>query len=263
MHAAGTFCWTELMTTDVAKAKTFYANVLGWKYKEVPMPGGAGGNYVMPQIEGKDAAGMSNMDPKQMKSVPPHWGLYVAVTDVDASYKKATEVGGKGLMPPFDIPGVGRMAVLQDPTGAVFSLWWQKGTHEGFGVDATKTGKAANGAFCWGELMTDNLDRAQPFYTKLFGWTTKVGSHEGSKYVEWMAGDKAIGGMMPIPPGVKMPPAWMAYFTVPDVDKAADAVKKSGGTVHMGPMDVPNVGRMATVADPQGAVFNVIKLARH
>ena len=259
MHAAGTFCWTELMTTNVGKAKPFYKAVLGWDYKEVPMPGGSG-TYTMPQVGGKDAGGFSDLDPNLAKNgVPPHWGLYVAVTDVDATFKKAGELGGKGLMQPFDIPNIGRMAVLQDPTGATISLWWQKGNHSGFGTDAAKNSADANGGFCWGELMTSNIDKAQSFYSKLFGWKTK-GSPD---YVEWEINGQAIGGMMPIPQGQKMPSVWMPYFAVANADKAIDAAKKNGGKVLMGPMDMDNVGRFAAVQDPQGAAFNVIKLSRN
>lgn len=256
MHRAGDFCWTELMTTDVAKVCPFYATVLGWSYKEVPMPGVAGGTYVMPQVSGVDAGGMSNMDPEQAKQMPPNWGLYVAVDDVDASQKKATELGGKVVMPAFDIPEVGRMAVIQDPTGAVLSLWWKDGKHSGFGTGnfAEKTG-----AFCWGELMTGNVDKARDFYTKLFGWKTGGDAN----YVEWMNGDRHIGGMMAIPKeAAGMPPAWLAYFTVPDTKKAVELATKNGGKLLHGPREMAGVGVFAAIADPTGAVFNVYQSAR-
>ena len=255
-HKAGDFCWIELMTTDVAKVRPFYTALLGWKYKEVPMPGGMGGTYVMPQVDGIDAAGMSRMDPQQAKQMPPHWGLYVAVENVDATQKKATELGGKVLMPAFDIPDVGRMAVIQDPSGAVISLYWKDGKHSGFGTGsfAEKTG-----AFCWGELMTDNIDRAKTFYTKLFGWTTGG----DPSYVEWMNGGRHIGGMMTIPKEAKgMPPAWVAYFTVPDTRKAIDIAKQNGGKMLDGPREMEGVGIFATIQDPAGAVFSLYQSGR-
>jgi uncharacterized protein len=250
-HKAGTFCWTELMTTDLAKARPFYAALLGWTYKEVPMPGGPGA-YLMPQVEGKDAAGMAALQPEQAKQMPPHWSVYVAVDDVAATLKKATDLGAKTVMPTFDIPNVGRMAVFQDPTGAHLSLWWTKGMHAGTGTDAAKTG-----AFCWSELLTTNIDKAQGFYTKLFGWKTKGGDHAGANYVEWQNGNETIGGMMSVPKGVTMPSSWMPYFTVPDAKKRAEVAKMSGGQILNGPMEIPSVGWSATIADPQGAVFSL------
>lgn len=250
-HKAGTFCWTELMTTDLAKARPFYSAVLGWTYKEVPMPGGPG-PYVMPQVEGRDAAGMATLQPAQMKQIPPHWSVYVAVDDVAATLKKANELGAKTVMPAFDIPDVGRMAVFQDPTGANLSLWWTRGQHAGTGTDSAKTG-----ALCWTELMTTNIDKAQSFYTKLFGWKTKGGDLQGNAYVEWQIGADTIGGMMSVPKGTTMPSAWMPYFAVPDVKKRAEVAKMSGGQILNGPMEIPDVGWVATLADPQGAVFSL------
>ena len=249
MAQAGSFCWNELHSTDVAKAKAFYTAVLGWKYKEMPMPGEAG-IYSMTQIDGKDASGLGGMPPGTPPGVPSHWSIYVAVEDVDATVKKALELGAKTLMPAFDIPQVGRMAVIQDPTGATISLWWNKSTHSGSLAEPTK-----EGAFCLAELMTTNVDRAAGFYTKLFPWKTKA---EDTSYTEWQLGGQSIGGLMAIPKEAKgMPPSWMPYFTVADVAKTADLVKKNGGKLLNGPMEIPKVGKFATVQDPQGGVFNL------
>ena len=252
-HQAGSFIWSELHTTDVAGAKTFYAAVLGWKYKEMPLPGGEG-IYVMPQIDGKDVAGMGGMMPGTPKGTPPHWSLYVAVSDVDATMKKVSELGGKALMPGFDIPNVGRMAILQDPTGGVIALFGAGG-HQGSAADPNR-----EGAFCWAELMTDNVDKAASFYTKIFPWKTKA---EDTSYTEWQLDGKSIGGLMTIPKEAKgMPANWMPYFTVVDVAKSVEKAKKAGGKILNGPMEIEKVGKFATVQDPQGGAFNLYQSAR-
>lgn len=115
----GKFSWNELMTTDEAAAKKFYEQLLGWKYTEFPMEGGS--SYWVINAGGEDMGGIMKR-PSQAAGVPPHWGVYVTVDNVDASAKKAQELGGKIVVPPTDIPQVGRFCVLTDPQGAAFSL---------------------------------------------------------------------------------------------------------------------------------------------
>jgi len=117
----GDFCWNELMTTDGPAARAFYTGLFGWDVEEKDM--GPAGVYTLWQNDGKGAGGMMQMNGPQFEGVPPHWMSYVAVDDVDASAAKATELGGEIKVPPMDIPGIGRFAVLSDPQGAVFSLY--------------------------------------------------------------------------------------------------------------------------------------------
>lgn len=115
---SGAFSWCELMTTDVAAAKTFYGELLGWELEDMPMPDG---NYTVIKAGGEAMAGMMAMPPPAQDQ-PPHWGVYVTVPDVDATVAQAQALGGKVLLPPTDIPKVGRFSVLQDPQGAVLSV---------------------------------------------------------------------------------------------------------------------------------------------
>ena len=114
----GMFSWFELITTDVAGAKKFYKSLFGWKTTDMKMPGM---KYTVAAVGKDEVAGMMPVPPKA-KKMPPHWGVYVTVDDVDATAKKAVKLGGKILMPPTDIPGVGRFCVFQDPQGAVLSV---------------------------------------------------------------------------------------------------------------------------------------------
>lgn len=117
-------------------------------------------------------------------------------------------------------------------------------------------------SFFWYELMTDDLEAAEAFYTSVVGWTAEPFDAPGvPPYVVVKAGDRGVGGLMAIPEEVRengMPPAWMGYIEADDVDAATASVKAAGGTVHREPADIPDVGRFSVVADPQGAVFMLL-----
>ncbi len=113
----GAFSWCELMTTDVPAAIEFYSKLFGWSTEEYT---GAGMPYTIVKVAGKEAGGIMKTPP-EAEGMPPMWGIYVTVDDVDATAKQAGELGGKILLPPTDIPTVGRFCVIQDPQGAVIS----------------------------------------------------------------------------------------------------------------------------------------------
>jgi predicted enzyme related to lactoylglutathione lyase len=113
----GTFGWNELMTTDPEGAQAFYGALLGWKFREMPMPEG---EYAVATLDA-DCAGITTI-PAGAKGMPPTWGSYVTVDDVDASAKRAVQLGGKVLVPTQEVPTVGRFCVIADPQGAMFSL---------------------------------------------------------------------------------------------------------------------------------------------
>lgn len=254
-HAPGAFCWADLATTDPAAAKAFYGKVFGWGFTDIPV--GPEYTYTLLQGGGKDLAGMGPLMPEQQaQGVPPHWLVYVATADCDATVAKATELGGAVLAPPMDVPDAGRMAVLKDPQGAVFAVW-QAGRHKGFG----RVGE--NGTACWFELMTPDAAGAAAFYTSLFGWGTKASEIPGMDYTEWLALGQPAGGMMPMAGEMwqGVPPHWMLYVRVDDCDASAAAVTAAGGNVCVMPTDIPKVGRFAVVNDPQGATFSIITLA--
>ncbi|WP_028572499.1 VOC family protein [Desulfonatronum lacustre] len=115
----GAFSWSELLTSDVEGAKKFYGDLLGWEIEDMPMEGM---DYTVVKAGGEEVGGIMAMPPQAPEGMPPHWGTYVTVTDVDAVARKAPELGGRVLLPPTDIPGVGRFSVIQDPQGAVLSV---------------------------------------------------------------------------------------------------------------------------------------------
>lgn len=253
-HAPGTFCWPELGTTDQKSAVAFYRGLFGWNVDEQPI--GPGEVYSMFTLRGKHVAAAYTMRPEERQhNVPPHWNSYVAVDNADEAAKRAAALGGKVLAPPFDVMEAGRMAVIQDPTGAVFEVW-QGNKHTGAQIIGEP------GSLCWTELLTRDTKTAESFYTSLFGWALKHGT-DVMEYTEFSNQGTPQGGIMAIRPDMgPMPPAWTPYFMVTDVDQSAAKAKELGGRVHMGPMDIPNVGRFAVIGDPQGAVFNIFKSAR-
>jgi predicted enzyme related to lactoylglutathione lyase len=250
-HPPGAFCWIELSTTDQNAAKSFYSSLFGWAIQEFPM--GPNDFYTMFQLEGRETAAAYTMRAEQQSlGIPPNWMIYIAVASADDAASRATPLGGKVLAPPFDVFDVGRMAVVQDPTGAVFALWQAK-SHTGTGI------AGVHGTFCWGELITPDVARAKEFYTGLFGWKISTSENDPSGYEHIANGEDFIGG---VPPAKyrdpNAPPHWMAYFYVSNCDETAAKTKELGGKTLLAPMAIEKVGRMAILADPQGAVFAVI-----
>jgi predicted enzyme related to lactoylglutathione lyase len=250
-HVPGTFCWVELATSDGPAAKEFYTSLFGWSFQDNPM--GDAGAYTMLQKNGKDVGALYQMGPEQ-KGMPPHWGSYVAVENANDAAAHAKELGATVMLEPFDVMEHGRMAVIQDPTGAVFSLWEPK-SHIG--------ARLVNepGSFCWNELYTTDPARAADFYMGLFAWTKDSKHTDMGEYVIFNFGGRNAAGMMKIPKEWgPVPPHWMVYFAVDDCDRIVEKAKSLGARVTVPPTDIPEVGRFAMLTDPQGAGFAVIKL---
>jgi uncharacterized protein len=116
MAQHGHFYWNELMTRDVEGAKAFYGKTIGWQFDAMPMA--QGGTYWVCKDGGQPVGGIFDMSGPQLEGIPPHWFAYIAVDDVDARVAKATAAGAELLRPLFNVAGVGRIAILKDPTGA-------------------------------------------------------------------------------------------------------------------------------------------------
>jgi len=255
-YRPGTFCWAELATTDQQGAKNFYAQLFGWESQDNPISEDS--FYTILKINGKDVGALYTLDKDQRESgVPPHWNLYVAVDSV-AKYAKAIEkAGGKAIVGPLDVFDLGKMLVVQDPTGAVFALW-----------EPVKFIGAALAyqprTMCWFELMTRDTAGAQKFYSQVFGW--KAVAKENSQppysifYLGKAAPENTVGGLFELTKEHgDAPPNWMVYWGVDDCDQTVEKAKSLGATIHIPPTDIPDEGRFAMIQDPQGAVFCVIR----
>jgi len=190
--------------------------------------------------------------------VPSNWLVYVGSEDPDASCAKIKELGGKVVMPPTDVPGMVRFAVATDPQGAAF------GVLKGLGADANTPpyeGPPRIGHFVWDELYTKDQAAAGKFYGAIFGWTGKVAPEDPMKYWHWMNAGKDIGGMMNLP-APNVPPHWVGYIAVSDVDASFKKAKDLGAKMLMEPMDIPKVGKFGFLQDPTGAAFALFRSAR-
>jgi uncharacterized protein len=254
-YAPGTPSWTDLASPDLAASRGFYGALFGWDFSE-EATGDPDSPYVMASQDGKVVAGMMKLSPEmQAGGMPPVWSTYVTVANVEAATAKVKELGGAVLREPMDVMDAGRMSVVADPTGAVFCLWQAK---QSIGAEIVNEPVSLT----WNELMTPDVATAKTFYDALFGWkgeTMEMGGG-GPPYTVWMLGEGGIGGAM-TPPMEGMPAFWGVYFAVADCDATVAKATELGAAVLNGPMDVPEVGRMAALVDPQGAAFSVIKNA--
>ncbi len=172
------------------------------------------------------------------------------VGSADDAAKRAADLGGTVLKDAFDVFNAGRLAVLQDPTGAVFCVWEPK-ENKGTGI------AHVDGTLRWADLSTPDPQRASKFYSGLFGWQIMSDDEDPEhNYLHIKNGEHFIGGIPPASyrqPGT--PPHWLPYFNAFNCDAVADKAKALGAKFYLPPMTMENVGRFAVLADPQGAVF--------
>jgi predicted enzyme related to lactoylglutathione lyase len=249
------FCWPELYTTDQVGAKTFYVRLFGWELRDIPM--GPHAVYTIFTMDGHDAAACYGALPEMTEQgVRPHWIAYVSVESSDETAAKAKAAGGKVVKAPFDVPSIGRMAVLQDPTGATICAWEARG-HHGIGIYQEP------GALQWTELLTNDTEAAAAFYQRVFGWKRQLWpSPQEPHYHLFMLGGIGAGGMTPITPEMgSVKPVWVSYFRVADCDDTVAKCLKLGGAISVPAESVPTVGRFAVLVDPAGAHFGIMQPA--
>lgn len=243
-YAPGTFCWVELSTPGQQGAKRFYASLFGWEADDRPV--GEGSHYSMQKKDGRMVAAIAEQPQQQRDAgTPPLWNSYVWVESADRTAARAAELGGTVHAGPFDVMQAGRMAVIQDPQGAFFMLWEPR---EHRGAELVNE----PGALVWNELSTSDVEGAADFYSSLFGWTVAPFQSGPDAYLGIKNGEANNGGVRPLQG--PMPPNWLVYFGVEDLDAALARVTELGGGQMVGPIDI-QIARIAVVHDPQGAVF--------
>jgi uncharacterized protein len=209
MH--GQFVWYELTTPDVDAARKFYPAITGWGTQQFDK------DYTMWTTGGVPFAGIFRLGPEQQaKGIPPNWMPYIEAGNVDDTARKVTSLGGTVVVPPTDIPGTGRFAVVRDPQGATFGLYRSNSGSRAW--DGTPT----LGRFSWHELMTTDYKKAFDFYRQLFGWekTGEMDMGGGNPYFMYGMKGKMYGGMFTRPPEMAgMSPFWMIYVNVKDVKR--------------------------------------------
>jgi hypothetical protein len=247
----GRLLWYELMTTDTAAAERFYTDAVGWS--TAPFEAAPGPYTMWMRPGGVPVGGMMALTPElRAHGVPPHWMMYVGVPALEEAVGQVERLGGKALSPVITVPTVGRMRTMADPQGAAFSIYEPESPPE------QPEAPAEIGDVSWHELYTTDGAAALDFYGSLFGWRATESMDMGPMGVYRMFGRTlgSIGGIMTKTPDMaRVPTAWLIYVRVPDVHAAAERVKRAGGSVINGPMEVPGGSWIVQCTDPQGATF--------
>jgi predicted enzyme related to lactoylglutathione lyase len=258
-NSQGSFIWYELITPDLDGAKRFYDAVVGWDIEaRSSMPGM---DYRMiRRSDGGNAGGVMPLsDEMRSHGARPVWLGYISVGDVDAAVSAIEADGGKTMMPAWDIPDVGRIAMVADPQGAPFYVMDPKppAGEEGKGGEVFSMEKPQH--VRWNELSTTDPDAAIAFYGKHFGWTQEgdMDMGEMGKYRFIQHDGLGIGAVMP--KMRQMPVSlWSYYIGVDDMDRAASAITQGGGQILMEPMEIPGGEFALNAMDPQGAAFGLV-----
>ena len=232
VESHGRFVWYELMTTNVDMAKAFYADVVGWGAQRISVPGSA--YSLLTAGDSPVAELMSLPEEAARRSATPHWTGYVEVDDVDGAVEMTKRFGGTVYVPPTNVPGVSRFAIVADPQMATLAV--VKGLKP---RQEPLAGLGAPGRVGWHELLAADWEKAFAFYSALFGWRKSDG-HVGllGAYQGFAAGATTIGGMFTKPPTLPHP-FWLYYFNVADVEAAANRVEARGGQILYGPLEAP------------------------
>lgn len=250
-NAHGDFVWYELLTTEPEAAAAFYGAVLGWAVQ----PGGAVPGYRLFVAAGTEVAGVMALPPEAVQAgMPPQWLGYIGVDGVDEAVAGVLAAGGSQYVPPTDIPGIGRFALLADPQGVPFYV--MRGTMD----EASDAFAPMRPGHCnWNELTTTDREAALRFYGTQFGWekgdAMPIGETEEYRFLQHHG--VTLGAVMNRMPGASGP-GWTFYFGVPDIDRAAGQVTTGGGTVQHGPAEVPGGSFIILGTDPQGARFGLV-----
>lgn len=249
-YEPGTPSWVDLACGDVDRAADFYQALLGWEVPPAQNPEQTGG-YRQALLHGAPVAGIM---PLMQEQQPVAWSTYVSVADADATASAVADAGGTVALPPMDVLDIGRMAVFGDPSGAHFGVW-QPRAFTGAGV----VNEA--GAVCWNELDTRDPEGASSFYGAVFGWVPVEQQTQGGTYTSFELDGRPVAGMLDMRGRMpdEVPPHWEVYFAVPDADAAVSRASELGGGALFGPVEIEQ-GRIAVLADSQGASFAVIAL---
>ena len=234
-HKPGDFCWMELGATQQPAAKAFYGNLFGWNAQDNPL--GPNEIYTMFDLDGRPIAGCYRVRPgTQVPGIPPHWDLYIAVESAEETVRRAADAGGKVIKSPFDVFVYGRMAVIQDPTGA--------------------TAGNEEGAFWWADLSTPEPAKAAEFYETVFGWSIQAGQGKEAGYLHIRNAEEFIGGIQSQSDrDPNAPPHWLIYFQTTDCVRLTQQAEDLGAHAFLPPVAMPNVGTVSVLMDPQAAVF--------
>jgi predicted enzyme related to lactoylglutathione lyase len=260
-YPVGVPCWIDTSQRDLDAAKRFYGALFAWEFEEWTP-----GRYMVASKDGLDVAGIAHQPDGE-----PTWNTYIQVDSADWATADAIQLGGKALVPPFDVADAGRMSVIADPSGAVFCMWEPKGHNGAQLVNAA-------GSWNWSDLHAPDPSLVEPFYRALFGWDATAVSFGEISATMWRRpgygdtleartpGIREMHEKAGAPEGFtdcvgwllegKGPSRWKVTFSVDDTDATVAQAVELGAEVLVPPYDAGPT-RVAELRDPQGAAFTV------
>ncbi|MEU1403817.1 VOC family protein [Streptomyces sp. NPDC005728] len=247
-RAPGAPCWVSLMVHQLAATEEFYGELFGWEFRPGPQQLGP---YVRALLDGHEVAGIGQLPPD--RRLPVAWTPYLASDDVDETADQVRLCGGTVAVGPLDAAEAGRMAIASDPSGAVFGIW-QRAAHAGTALSGVP------GTPAWNELLTFETASVAKFYETVFGYEEEPVVSADFDYVTLQLGSRPVAGLHGMGHGLPRDRGshWLTYFEVADADETLQQVAGLGGRVLRPARDSAH-GRVATVTDPEGAVFSVIQ----
>jgi predicted enzyme related to lactoylglutathione lyase len=243
----GAPCWVDLFTSDLDRSIAFYTDLFGWTAEA---PAAEFGGYVNLSKDGVRVVGAMSNDGSS--GAPDAWSVYLATPDAQATIDAATKRGSQAIVPAMAVGDLGTMAVITDPGGAAIGMW-QPGAHKGYGVFDEPS------SVSWCELHTREYDASVAFYRVVFKWDAHTVSDSPEfRYTTYGKDDTSLAGIIDassfLPAGA--PSQWFVYFGTDDAEKTLTRTTEQGGSVIQAAEDTP-YGRLATAADPTGAVFKL------
>lgn len=250
-HHVGKVIFHELVTPDLAAAKTFYAGLFGWTFRDLHL---ARSDYAEALLDGHPVAGLIDRPLPPGGQRRPAWLGYISAQDVNAVTQTALQHGGKVLFGPRDVPDRGREAVVADPQGAVFAVL---ASSSGDPPDVM----AEPGEWIWSSLVTRDPDNGAAFYQALFDYEVfDLAANAGARHLMLASSNYSRASVNSLPasrPG--LPSHWLNFVRVDDADRVAAKAVALGGRVLLAPRVDRQGGRIAIVADPQGAAVGLLQ----
>ena len=253
----GDFIWYEVMTPDPEGSKAFYDAVVGWDISPEGPPE-YNGYRMINRSDGKFAGGVLPLTPEmQQHGARPTWLGYLHVNDVDKAVNAIEAASGKSLMT-SDIPNVGRIAMVTDPQGAPFYVMKPIPPEGDPNAKSDVFSPDAEQRVGWNELQTSDVEAARRFYGDQFGWGSSEFMDMGpnGEYRFFDHHGVMFGALFDAKNG--LPPHWRFYFRVPSIKAAKETAEQKGGTIHMGPHQIPTGEWILIGSDPQGAEFALV-----
>lgn len=240
----GRFFWFDVFSNAPHETERFVSHLFGWTAKKQHL-----GQLTCHELL-RDGRPFGSVLPADEKT-PPQWLGGIAVPDVAAAVQDAVALGATVVEAPMTVEGVGALAVIADPQGALVKLFSYDG-----GPQQEPDQPGGVGQVCWSEMVSPEPATAKAFYAQWLGWTvTEIPMGRMGTYYQMAKDGRDVAGVMTQPPGVPHGATWLHYVKVGDIGQALHRVDALGGKVLMGPMAIPNVGRFAIISEPGGARF--------